>query len=89
LLESFLSTFGPKGYPAVGRLTVVEQSLPGRLEVPEGGKISRGLPDALIFDDDGWALVIESKIAGALTEDQLRRHHKTVERCGFDTIEDA
>jgi len=40
----------------------------------------------LIFDNHGWALVIESKIADALTEDQLQRHQKTVERYGFDKI---
>jgi len=46
LLKSFLSRFGPQGYPAVTKSTVIEQSLPGKLEASEGAAIGRGLPDA-------------------------------------------
>ncbi len=86
LLRSFLAAFGPKKAPPVRKLKVIEQSLPGRVELAEGEKISQGLPDALIFSDEGWALVIESKVNDALTKDQLRRHRRTVEKCGFEKI---
>lgn len=86
LLRSFLSTFCPKKHPPVGKLKVIEQSLPGKPELAEGEKLSKGLPDSLIFDDDGWVLMIESKIGDNLTRNQLRRHYKTVEKCGFDRI---
>ena len=86
LLKSFLSTFGPKSYPSVQKLHVIEQSLPGRPEISEDEASKRGLPDALVFDDEGWALVIESKIGSTLTKNQLRRHQKTVERCGYDRV---
>lgn len=86
MLKSFLSTFGPKNYPSVRKLQVIEQSLPGRPETSEDEASKRGLPDALIFDNEGWALVIESKIGSGLTKNQLRRHRKTIERCGFNRI---
>jgi len=86
LLKSFLRSFGPTRPPAVKNLTVIEQALPGRPETIDGEKESKGLPDALIYSEEGWALVIESKVMDGLTRDQLRRHQRTVERCGFSAI---
>lgn len=86
LLKSFLAAFGPEGIPAMKTLKIIEQGLPGRMEEDENEAMRRGLPDALIFNDDGWALIIESKISAALTEDQLQRHSRTVQKCGFDKI---
>ncbi len=86
LLKSFLSRFGPNSHSKVGKLHVIEQSLPGKPDIPESEAMRKGLPDALIFDDDGWAFVIESKIGDTLTRDQLRRHQKTIDKCGFDRV---
>jgi hypothetical protein len=86
LLKDFLARFGPKGAPAARQLTVIEQSLPGRPEPSEDEAEARGLPDALIYDAEGWVLVIESKVMDTLTRNQLRRHHRTIERCGFENI---
>lgn len=62
LLKSFLATFEPSRRPSTKRLRVIEQSLPGQPEGSEGERESQGLPDALIYDDEGWALIIETWI---------------------------
>jgi hypothetical protein len=41
------------------------------------------LPDGCITDGNGWALLIESKIAARLEADQLRRHLRTAARRGL------
>lgn len=86
LLKNFLAAFGPKKMPPLTGLKIIEQALPGRMEEDENEPMRRGLPDALIFNEDGWAFIIESKISSALTKDQLQRHSKTVEKCGFDKL---
>ena len=86
LLKSFLTTFGPKPHPPVRELKVIEQSLPGIPELAGSETLSQGLPDALIFSDEGWALIIESKISDTLVRNQLERHRRTIEKCGFDRL---
>ena len=86
LLKSFLSTFGPKPHPPVRELKVIEQSLPGIPELAGSETLSHGLPDALIFSDEGWALIIECKISDDLARNQLERHRRTIEKCGFDKL---
>lgn len=81
LLRSFVCwTFGkpPRG---VGPLKIVEQRLPGELEREE--REASGIPDAWIHDEESWCLLIESKVASSLENDQLRRHARTAERRGF------
>ena len=70
-----------------GNLRVAEQSLPGQ---DEGEELTeqqrRGLPDGWIYDDDGWALLIESKIECRLEADQIQRHRFTARRRGFTQL---
>jgi hypothetical protein len=73
-------------HPPPSQVKIIEQGLPGKVELDEGEAIKQGLPDALIFDDEGWALVFESKISSGLTKDQLRRHTNTVLKCGYDKV---
>lgn len=85
LLKPFLDWVGTKELPDIGCLQIVEQQQPG---VPVSGEEAdgddrRGLPDASIFHDEGWALLIESKVQALLTTDQIRRHRVTAKRCGF------
>ncbi|MDX1692463.1 MAG: hypothetical protein R3208_01785 [Ketobacteraceae bacterium] len=86
LLRGFLKLMGCGKPPATRKLKVVEQSLVGELEVSEEEAERKGLPDAWIYDDEGWCLLIESKIASRLTSGQLSRHHRTAQRCGFEDI---
>jgi hypothetical protein len=74
--------------PRSESLHVVEQRLPGEAEGDEELSESdqRRLPDAWIYTDSGWALLIESKIASPIDADQLRGHLRMAERRGFTDV---
>jgi hypothetical protein len=84
LLGRFLQDF-VKGWPktAPGRLRVLEQQLPDSDEEAEKDLERRGIPDGWIFDDEGWCVVIESKVISKLTARQLRSHLITAGDRGF------
>jgi len=86
LLRRFVRWVSPRRRLPVHGLRVVEQSLPGETPVTEKEAERRGLPDACIYQGDQFALLIESKIAAAVSHDQLRRHQRTAERRGFRDI---
>ena len=66
------------------RLKVLCQTLPGEpLELSEDESDRRGLPDGCITDDEGWALLLESKFGSKLAADQLKRHARTARRKGL------
>ncbi len=67
-------------------LEIVEQGLPGDAPIAEEDSERRGLPDAWIYQGDRWALLIESKVAATLRNEQLLRHHRTASRRGFRQI---
>lgn len=71
---------GPKG------THIVEQRLPGDPELSEDESERRGLPDAWIYDDNSWSLLVESKVSAVLKNEQLCRHYNTALRRGFDDI---
>lgn len=76
------------GRPKSKSLKVFEQSLPGdALELSEEESEKRGVPDGCITDGQGWALLIESKLAAPLKVDQLRRHVRTANRRGLTDCE--
>ncbi len=85
LLKSFFKDLVKIDSPPVSSLHIIEQTLPG-LSQPVDEKESSGLPDATIHDDEGWAVIIESKITSALTSDQLNRHRKTIQKRGFTNL---
>lgn len=68
------------------KLQVIEQGLPGESSVTEEDAERRGLPDACIYEEDRWALLIESKVSAPLRTEQLRRHFRTASRRGFQKI---
>lgn len=65
---------------------VLEQSIPGIEVTSEDEAERKGLPDALIYSDEEFAIVIESKINARLTTDQLQRHTRTLKRHGFKEV---
>lgn len=83
LLKEFLRWSVGKNVPSREKISVIEQSLPGQSEINEKEADRRGLPDACIFDDNGWILIIESKVASRLSINQLKRHYDTVVRRGY------
>ena len=67
-------------------IEIVEQRLPGDPELNEAEIERRGLPDAWIFNDENWSLIIESKVSATLTADQLQRHYRSAIRRGFNKV---
>ncbi len=70
-----------------GRLHLAEQQLPGvniSEEASEEVIDAKGLPDACIFDDTDWTLLIESKVQASVNRDQLERHLKSAARNGYE-----
>ena len=83
LIRPFLSWIGLKGIPPTRLLHITEQQIPGAIQVHDEQE-SSGLPDAIIYTDDGWAVLIESKVEASPKVGQLRRHRDTAQRHGFD-----
>jgi len=67
-------------------LEIIEQSLPGERVAAETDAAKRGLPDACIYRNNDWVLLIESKVASPLRTEQLQRHFRTASRRGFQII---
>ncbi len=78
LLATFLRWAGCEDAPPISTLAVTQQQVPGKyLPGDEVEGTRKGLPDACIFNHDGWALLIESKISAPVDVDQLKRHQQT------------
>lgn len=82
LIRPFLKWLKIGSIPSV-RLRLVEQQLPGA-NVSGEENDEKGLPDACIFDDENWALLIESKVQASVSRDQLERHLKSAARNGYE-----
>lgn len=83
LLRSFIRWSTGADAPIGAVLQIVEQRLPGEPELDEVEAERRGLPDAWIFTESGWALLIESKVSSGIDIHQINRHLRTAERRGF------
>ena len=87
LLDAFLADVaqyvpGTKNDP----LQISEQSYPGSIAssgMDEAEGEGRGIPDAWITAGEHWCLIIENKVLGAPSSDQLRRHLATARKLGF------
>jgi hypothetical protein len=87
LLASFLSdVVGVKPNKKAHDLHILEQQYPGESQVSEMESERRGIPDGWIYDEEGWCVVIETKVIIPLKVDQIRRHYRTAERRGFEEI---
>ncbi len=83
LLKNFVTWVSGEP-PPQRKIWIVEQTLPGQEEeADEDAAMRKGLPDAWIYSEDGWALIIESKVASRLHMDQLERHLRVARRRGF------
>ena len=85
LLKPFLKWLSVDEVPDIRCLQIVEQQQPGVMISGEefDAESQKGLPDASFFNENGWALLVESKVQATLKNDQLRRHRLTAQRCGF------
>ncbi len=84
LLKEFIK-WAKAGRPS-GKIVTLEQSLPGAppTTIERNETQKRGLPDGWIHDANGWALLIESKVAASPSDDQIERHLRTARRRGFE-----
>ena len=85
LLDSFLKTFCKNFFKITNNLKIEQQTVPGQITRETDEKQKKGLPDAIIYNEEE-CLIIESKVSSTLTQDQLNRHEKTLRRRGFDKI---
>jgi len=83
LLQKFVRWAVGQKFSKKEKLHITEQSYPGQEDVGEHEAEKRGLPDAWIYSDSGWALLIESKVACGVSLDQLKRHAAMARRRGF------
>ncbi|SDK62543.1 hypothetical protein [Microbulbifer yueqingensis] len=86
LLKSFFSLIGINPPCRVSQLEIEEQTIVGQPEEAESESDRKGIPDGWIHNGEDWCLLIESKITSRLASDQLKRHRRTAERCGFEKI---
>ena len=86
LIRPFLSKLGIRGIPPIHQIQVVEQQVPGQA-LSGNENESKGLPDACFYDNNGWAVLIESKVQAGISLNQLERHAKTGERYGYENCE--
>jgi hypothetical protein len=87
LLREFIQWAVKKSIQKKKKIHILEQSVPGLEELQEDLAEKKGLPDAWIYTDDGWCLLIESKIECALTSNQIERHRKRAKLKGFSSIQ--
>ncbi len=78
LIIPFLRKIGVKSIPSLKRIRLDEQQAPGIAAVSDK-EDNEGLPDACFFDNDGWAVLIESKVQAKATVRQLKGHIKLAE----------
>ena len=85
LIPPFLRWLKCTNIPPLKNIHIGQQQSPGReAKVEKEGAGS--IPDACFFDDDGWALVIESKVQAGISKVnyQLRKHRRTAARYGYE-----
>ena len=85
LLAPFLRWLCIPEVPPAKQLEIAQQRVPGQLQTDSDiGEEKKGLPDIAVFNNDGWAVLIESKVQAHVSLDQLMRHRNTAQRHGFE-----
>lgn len=83
LLRPFLLWLGIEHVPAVKVLSICEQQIPGSPQLEAEKAEAQGLPDACVFNEDGWLVLFECKIQATISAAQIARHRSTAVRYGF------
>src|SRR3990172_110798 len=78
LLREFIKWIKGHTFAKKEAINVIEQSLPDELEESEDEATRKGLPDSCIYTENGWILIIESKVAARVSINQLNRHINTL-----------
>jgi hypothetical protein len=83
LIRPFLRWLGIREIPKARKLMVAEQQVPGALQDINEEINESGLPDISIYDDVGFAVLVESKVQACINLKQLEKHRKTAKRRGY------
>lgn len=84
LIRPFLKWLGEDDVPPLNQIQITQQQIPGReMAVVTEDDEGKGLPDGCFYDNDDWAVLLESKVQATISVSQLRRHRNTCARCGY------
>lgn len=86
LLRSFLKWILKREFPSVNSIKINEQQIPEVEELSEAEADKRGLPDAWMYDNENWSLILESKVSSKINIHQLNRHRNTALNRGFKDV---
>lgn len=86
LLIPFLRWLGVADTPPPQSLVLTEQQIPGTLQEDAEDIEFKGLPDAAVYDEDGWAVLFECKIQARVNQSQINRHRESARRHGFTSL---
>ncbi|UUO05342.1 hypothetical protein M4951_18410 [Blastopirellula sp. J2-11] len=84
MLAPFLQWIGVDDVPKPGALLLSQQQVPGTILDVADELDQKGLPDAAVFDEAGWAVLFECKVQAKTSFGQLQRHRATAKRNGFE-----
>jgi hypothetical protein len=87
LMRSFLSFVMDKDGGGQSDLRIVEQQLPGMPADETEESANGSLPDAWIYGESDWALLIEAKVQSKIELGQLKRHLATADKRGFSAAQ--
>lgn len=82
LIRPFLHFLNICNIPPLKNIDLGVQSLPGQ-EQSICQEERDSVPDAYFCDNDSWAVIIESKVQAAISNNQLRRHQKKAKNYGY------
>lgn len=85
LLVPFLRWIGINDVSKTRALTLTQQQVPGTIQDDSDDLDHKGLPDAAVFDEAGWAVLFECKVQARTSTAQLKRHRDTAKRNGFES----
>jgi hypothetical protein len=83
LIRPFLSWLGVHPVSSGKKLCLDTQTIPNS-DIISSTEEDSGLPDICFYDNDNWAVIIESKVQSQISVSQLRRHVKTLQRAGYE-----
>ncbi len=85
LLAPFLRWIGIDDVSKPRSLMITQQQVPGTIQDDADDVEQKGLPDAAVFDEAGWAVLFECKVQAKTSTSQLKRHRATAKRNGFES----
>lgn len=83
LIRPFLHWLKAKHIPPTREINITEQEIPG-LSTGGDEQEKKGLPDACFYNQDDWAVLVESKVQAGINREQLKRHLRTARRHGYE-----